>query len=204
MIRKRLGKVGNQEEIDAQEKMNDQGADNSTFEQDLTDLLVDLLLKQFAKLSKIKVKNDRFGSILSFFWTSLDLAYVEGSLRYKIQEKFEERLFVNLNNRHPIDPDFTGSLINSRLLEYIFHLKLSSNLTKDRWRWKLDEKFAHFLRKNFETSTRFGNGHFLENLPENIRYDAENHMLYVIPFGRDHEESFSLIADIEDNSKERE
>lgn len=191
-IMERLEKAGTQEKIETQEKKKDQEVANSAFEQDLIPLLVYLLHKHFAKLSKIKVKNDRFGTILSSFWMFLDFAYMEGSMGHKIQEKFEEKLFRHLNNMSPIDPDFTGSLINSLLLEYITNLKRPSNSTKDRWRWKLGKRFANFLREHFEISTQRGNGHLIENLPENIRYDAKNKTLYVVPFSREHEESFSL------------
>lgn len=191
-IMERLEKAGTQEKIETQEKKKDQEVANSAFEQDLIPLLVYLLHKHFAKLSKIKVKNDRFGTILSSFWMFLDFAYMEGSMGHKIQEKFEEKLFRHLNNMSPIDPDFTGSLINSLLLEYITNLKRPSNSTKDRWRWKLSKRFANFLREHFEISTQRGNGHLIENLPENIRYDAKNKTLYVVPFSREQEESFSL------------
>ena len=66
-IMERLEKAGTQEKIETQEDSK------VPFEQDLKGLLVKLLFKQFSQLSKIKVKNERFGTILSSFWMFLDL-----------------------------------------------------------------------------------------------------------------------------------
>ncbi len=178
------------------------------FEQDLTDMLTKLLFKHFLTLSKIKVRNDRFGSILESFWMFLNARYTEGSMGSKIQEKFEEHIFKHLNNMHPIDSRITGCLINSLLMTYIYHNSIDNrwkthpvmaslhHLPKspimNTWSGKFSEKFAQFLRENFGKTAPFELDDFLKRLPENIRYDATNHILYFVPFGREQEESFSL------------
>lgn len=200
-IMERLEKAGTQEKIETQEDSK------VPFEQDLTDLLADLLLKQFSQLSKIKVKNDRFGLTLGSFWMFLGARYTEGSMGSKIQEKFEKRIFRHLKNMHPIDPHITGCLINSLLLTYISHNSidnrwktlpemanehhLPNSPIMNSWPGKFSEKFASFLREEFRRSL-ISSQHFRKDLPENIRYDVTKNILYFTPFGRDHEESFLL------------